>query len=112
LEKQIGTPVQAHRQNIFITNHRWSLRNLLLCWVLDTVIDHLDEHSRIVLEDDLQLLRLLQLLKFSLVNPINISCIRSLTYVYTGGSSHYQKRSRASHFRAAQLTLPWYCSHI
>jgi hypothetical protein len=22
LEKQIGTPVQAHRQNIFITNHR------------------------------------------------------------------------------------------
>ena len=112
LEEQIGTPVQPHRQYIFITNHRWLLRKLLLCWVFDTVIDHLDEHSRIVLEADLQLLRLLELLKFSLVNPIKYSYIQSLTYVYTGESSHDQKRSRVSHFRAAQLTLLWYCSHI
>ena len=71
LEDQVGAPVEAHREEVMIAR-----------WVLDAVVDHLDQHRWIVSEAKLQAIRLLELIEAILVNPRSVINTRGSLLVF------------------------------
>ena len=77
--------IEAHSEEVVVAR-----------WVLDTVVDHLNEHPGIVAEAQFEVICHFELLKAVVVDPWETIRKAALTGAYTGRSSHGYLRPRDS----------------